>query len=198
MTLQRDSSSLKLLVSDNGLLCTTCCPGDLPDPNEQSATCQYCDGVQPIKVRVIISDLVDVDPSACTPMIHITREGKFPNGIAEIMNNTFIVPHVPGIPCRYNLNIPIDYTFEYWNVGCPIGPPDEVVVCDVAWLRVTQMTATNIAIQCTIKNTASGKGASVFFSTRAKTGGCFESSNQFDTDGSTGPCAETGTAILEI
>lgn len=181
--------------SGNSKLCSTCCEQTLPDPNEKPATCNQCITVQPIELKVTISGLVDVDPDACTAMVQSGRAGKFPNGIADLANDVFFVPHHPSVTCRYELTIPIDYDFDYWNSGCPVGAPISGH-CDILRIRVTQNPSASLLLQVNIVDTTPGVGAIVMFSTQ--TGICFDSNADFDTDANTGPCLGTGTAVIEI
>lgn len=111
MTLKRSASSLKLLISANGKLCTTCCPGDLPDPNEMGSVCANCSVVQPLKVRLVLSGFQDANSTTCTR--GQSHASKYTGGTADILNGSHLLPW--DNLCFYKKDISANLVYSGWD-----------------------------------------------------------------------------------
>lgn len=190
MTLQRDSSSLKLLLSDNGKLCTTCCPGDLPDPNEMPSVCGVCSVVQPLQIKLTFSNFQDANPGVCTTASGTGRWGHFPTGTAALLNGSHILNF--NNSCLYRKDIAVDYDRDIFATSdCSDGASNR----NSQVLRI-QANGIGGGVSVSVSYFSPDQDV-VFTGTIPYTGGdvCFDTSNTVNNTHIGGPCTLEGNSI---
>ena len=194
MSLARNSSTLKLLRSSNGKLCTTCCDA-LPDPNTMPSECGNCAVTQPLALRLNFSGFTDANPATCT-FAGGVGQSKFSGGTAAVLNgNSFVLPHNAG--CGYRLDISVGITYPLWEGGGACVDPESPASPIVNTFMRFQADDIGTGVQISVQYLAV-RQLVVFTGVIPYTGGdvCFDTTNTVNNTLIGGPCSLQGLSVV--